>query len=367
MKTELILLPSPDSTHPMLPITKVSSEALDLIDMVLSQVVSQETRRVYNSRLIEFLRRRDSVERGVTGLTREGVGNHLTWMDEQGHGVSARNQALSACKLLAKEAEMRGLITGDAYRAIKLIEYVKQPGVRMGNWLSEEELVKFYLLPDRNTLGGLRDAVILGLLVGCGLRRTEAATITWDRYQERENRMVLVDLIGKGNRIRSVVVPEWVERDMNNWHEEMSKYGMGGPDQQILAGMPIKWGGDRAVEEKSKFREKISSERIWQIVKKYATKLELKRRLEEQTRTGVECSKHFVPKLSPHDLRRTLARLMYLAEADIVEIQLTLGHASVQTTQIYLGAMKLKLGRGKAAVDKIKLNFEKGEELNGVL
>jgi integrase len=42
-------------------------------------------------------------------------------------------------------------------------------------------------------------------------------------------------------------------------------------------------------------------------------------------------------KLSPHDLRRTCAKLCRKAGGELEQIQLLLGHASVQTTERYLG------------------------------
>src|ERR1700684_1933741 len=41
--------------------------------------------------------------------------------------------------------------------------------------------------------------------------------------------------------------------------------------------------------------------------------------------------------LAPHDLRRTCARLCHLAGGELDQIQFLLGHASVQTTEHYLG------------------------------
>lgn len=41
--------------------------------------------------------------------------------------------------------------------------------------------------------------------------------------------------------------------------------------------------------------------------------------------------------LAPHDLRRTCAKLCRRAGGDLEQIQLLLGHASVQTTERYLG------------------------------
>jgi integrase len=42
-------------------------------------------------------------------------------------------------------------------------------------------------------------------------------------------------------------------------------------------------------------------------------------------------------KISPHDLRRTCARLCHVAGGELEQIQFLLGHVSVQTTEQYLG------------------------------
>ena len=42
--------------------------------------------------------------------------------------------------------------------------------------------------------------------------------------------------------------------------------------------------------------------------------------------------------IRPHDLRRTCAKLCRSAGAELEQIQFLLGHASVQTTERYLGA-----------------------------
>jgi integrase len=49
-----------------------------------------------------------------------------------------------------------------------------------------------------------------------------------------------------------------------------------------------------------------------------------------------------IDKLAPHDLRRTCARLCYLAGGELDQIQFLLGHVSIQTTERYLGKQKLR-------------------------
>ena len=41
--------------------------------------------------------------------------------------------------------------------------------------------------------------------------------------------------------------------------------------------------------------------------------------------------------ISPHDLRRTYAKLAYKGNSPIDQIQLSLGHSSIMTTERYLG------------------------------
>lgn len=59
-----------------------------------------------------------------------------------------------------------------------------------------------------------------------------------------------------------------------------------------------------------------------------------------------------IGEIRPHDLRRTYAKLSRAGGAPLEQIQQTLGHASVQTTEKYLGS-KLELRRGQACGDFI--------------
>ena len=50
------------------------------------------------------------------------------------------------------------------------IPNVRQKGTRLGNWLTREQAKELLAVPDRPTLKGKRDYVIIALLVGCALR-----------------------------------------------------------------------------------------------------------------------------------------------------------------------------------------------------
>jgi integrase len=83
--------------------------------------------------------------------------------------------------------------------------------------------------------------------------------------------------------------------------------------------------------------EDLAPKAIWHIVKAAAK------------RAGIR-------DLAPHDLRRTCARLCHLAGGELEQIQFLLGHASVQTTERYLGC-KQKLSQ--AVNDNLGLELER--------
>jgi integrase len=62
----------------------------------------------------------------------------------------------------------------------------------------------------------------------------------------------------------------------------------------------------------------LSEAMLWEMVREYG------RRIEQD-------------QLAPHDLRRTTAKLCRANGRELEQIQLLLGHASVQTTERYLG------------------------------
>jgi integrase len=63
----------------------------------------------------------------------------------------------------------------------------------------------------------LRDRAILAVLLGCGLRRSEVAALTFGHVQQRDGRWCIVDLLGKHGRVRTVSMPTWVKVAIDAW------------------------------------------------------------------------------------------------------------------------------------------------------
>jgi len=94
-----------------------------------------------------------------------------------GLAPSTINDRLSAVRKLVEEARRNGMLGAEEAGSLTDVPNVRQAGLRLGNWLTREQARDLLQVPDRSTLGGKRDYVILALLVGCALRRQELASL----------------------------------------------------------------------------------------------------------------------------------------------------------------------------------------------
>jgi integrase len=63
----------------------------------------------------------------------------------------------------------------------------------------------------------MRDLAMIAILLGCGLRRAELASLRKDDIQIRQGHWAIVDLVGKGNHIRTDPMPIWVKAAVDRW------------------------------------------------------------------------------------------------------------------------------------------------------
>ena len=242
-------------------------------------------------------------------------------LEQKNLAPSTINVRLAAVRRLANEASDCGLLSPELAAGIHRVNGAKRLGIRIGNWLTTDQCRLLLHAPFQDTLGGKRDRAILSLLIGCGLRRAELVALKID-FQLREEHWVIVDLIGKGRHIRTVPVPSWAKRSLDDW-TQAAGITTGTIFRQVLRAGAV-WGGG------------ITPKAIWHVVKK------------EALRAGIE-------HLAPHDLRRSCARLCHQAGGELEQIQFLLGHASVQTTERYLGC---KQRLRNAVNDRIGLDDE---------
>lgn len=287
MTTETAIIP----THDIQPI----------YNLVLDGLNSAHSRRAYGKALDDFIAWYQA--EGKPGLSKATIQRYRVVLSESDLSSSSVNLRLSAVRKLAQEAADNGLIDQALANGIANVKGVKSQGVRAGNWLTLPQAQELISSPDVATFKGLRDRAILAVMVGAGLRRSEVATLEFRHIQQREGRWVFVDLVGKGNRVRTVPIPSWTKAALDAWT------GAAGIDSGFVF-RSIRKGG-------SLNGEAMTSQAVQDIVKFYAGRLRFD--------------------LAAHDLRRTFAKLAHKGGAGIDQIQLSLGHASIKTTERYLG------------------------------
>jgi integrase len=224
-------------------------------------------------------------------------------LQSSGLSSSTINLRLSAVKKLAAEALDNGLLDPTLAHGIGRVKGIKRAGVRVANWLTKEQAQAILNAPKAATLKGNRDLALLAVLIGCGLRRTEVSNMLFSHIQQRESRRLLVDLVGKGGRIRSVPMPSWCKNAIDAWTAAAGHYR----------------GFDLSRHEQPPRADRpLLAQNIMDAVIRYGAEIGSDR-------------------LAPHDLRRTFAKLAHGGHSPLEQIQLSLGHASIQTTERYLG------------------------------
>jgi site-specific recombinase XerD len=189
--------------------------------MVLDALTSLESKRSYGRSIKRFTTWLQS-ERPTTGFTKATVQAFRSYLIASGLASSTVNLYLTALRRLAGEATDNNLLLSEVAAGIGRVRGMRREGVRIGNWLTAKEAECFIAAPDVRTLKGRRDRALLAILVGCGLRREEAADLTVEHVQQRDGRRVIVDLMGKGRRVRSIPMPTWAKTAMDVWTEAAS-------------------------------------------------------------------------------------------------------------------------------------------------
>lgn len=269
--------------------------------LVLDAVPSPKSKRLYRQAVRDFLKWYQADAPGA--LSRAVVQRYRATLEARGLSASTVNVQMAAIRKLATEAADNGLLAPEVASGIARVKGAKRLGVRLGNWMSLEQAQALLSLPGQDTLKGVRDTALLAVMLGAGLRRSEVADLLVSHLQQREGRWIIVDLVGKHGRVRSIPIASWIKAAFDRW-TSVANISSGHLFRPVNK-------GDRLCGEQ------MTPQAVYNTVAAYAAQM------------GVT--------LAPHEMRRTFAQLARKADAPIEQIQLTLGHASIQTTERYLG------------------------------
>lgn len=219
-------------------------------------------------------------------------------MIERGDNPRSVNRRISALRTFYDFLIRCDLRTENPTSGLKSLRTAKN----LPKYVSEsatERLVEGLLDPDQDSFAARRDALVMLLLYFCGLRRSEVATLTWDRV-DLPGRTIRV--MGKGQKERIVPLVEPLADRLEQYLREYRETICSNDQNVVLLD--------------NQYRP-LGAGRIYTLV----------RRVLGQA--GVEGQR------SPHVLRHTFATHLLSRGASIKTIADLLGHASIATTQIY--------------------------------
>jgi len=224
-----------------------------------------------------------------TAIVRQKVGERFS--------VRTANYHLSALRGVLKECWRLGFISQDQFaRATDLARFKGNDSVA-GRALSQGELVSLFnaCLQDKSQ-AGTRDAAIIAVLYGTGLRRQELVDLNVGDFQDGT-----LTVKGKGNKIRLAYMVGEARTMLEKW---LAVRGNG-----LAMFVSISRTGVFGME-------RLTGRSISKILEKRAGEAE-------------------IPAFSPHDLRRSTATHLLDRGVDLAIVQKMLGHSNLSTTILY--------------------------------
>ena len=241
----------------------------------------------------------------LADLDADLIGGFLQHLEtERGNSVATRN---------ARRAALRSFFTYASYRAPDAIATISQvlaiPAKRtkttLVSFLTAPEAEALIAAPDTRTWLGRRDRLLLHLGIQTGLRVSDLINLRVGDLQLGPHSQL--ECVGKGRKQRVIPLQKNTVRLLTAWLAELPP-AREGPLFPTNSGTPL----TRAA--------------VGKLVTRHAA-------------TAAErCPSLTGKNVTPHTLRHTCAMSLLHAGIDTASIALWLGHASIQTTQIYLHA-----------------------------
>jgi integrase/recombinase XerD len=208
---------------------------------------------------------------------------------------------MCALKRVLREARKLELMDAQNYAAAVDLPSIKSSKKLRGRALSHQEIIALMdVCTNDPTPQGTRDAALIAILRGAGLRRAEVVKLELKDFNARTSAVEVRG--GKGDKDRLVYLPDEAIAVVEDWLTLRGRR----PGALLC---PIRKGGEIEYRKMTPF----------------AVLLILQKRAQE---AGVDS-------FSPHDFRRTFCSDLLDAGVDIVTVQKLAGHASPVTTSKY--------------------------------
>ena len=212
--------------------------------------------------------------------------------------VAYQNGLLSTAKKFTRFLKENDYIVSDPGRRVT---YAKEPKRLPRGVLTPSEARKIIQAPDTKTVIGYRDRTILEVLYSSAIRKEELNNLTLADVDYHDGFLRVIE--GKGKKDRIVPIGRIACRYLENYIESVRPTLITDPYNNHLF-LTLRGG-------------KFSKNVVWELIRKYARKARIKKNVH------------------PHTFRHSCATAMLKNKADIRTIQKLLGHASLDSTQVY--------------------------------
>lgn len=246
-----------------------------------------------------------------------------------GQSPRSRRVAVAAFRGFFGWAKRRGLVKRNP------AEYLEPPrgGRRLPTVASERTAEALLMQPDLNTFLGVRDATILTLLIGCGLRVSEVCALNeghllWGRDPDGRERLTL-KVHGKGSNER--LAPASAEARV------MLHAYLGHAERESMD--LVLDDGDKPLFVTTNRRDIPAH-----LYRGEARRIRIGAVQDMVFRHGRAAGLDD-KELHPHALRHLFGTLLAEQDVDIRTIQVLLGHRDISTTQIYTHLAMRKLNQ----------------------
>lgn len=236
-------------------------------------------------------------------ITEEKVREFRLWLNRQpGTAKDSMKRRTQNYYLIALRAFLKYLRKRDIPSlSPEKIELAKVPD-RHIDLISETELHRLLAAADGADERSLRDRAILELLFSTGLRVSELCALDSDLDLSRDDFSVR----GKGDKVRVVFLSDVAKEAVRAYVKVRTDM-----EPALFVSVP------RGKETKKRIPTRLTPRSIELLIKTYAAK------------AGI------TKKVTPHILRHSFATDLLSNGADLRAVQQLLGHASINTTQIY--------------------------------
>ncbi len=238
-------------------------------------------------------------------VKRPDITDYLMSQKDKGLTATSLSRNLVAIKMLFRYLTRERFIKEDVTSVIEAPKTWK----KLPDAISLEEIESLLAAPNLKSWQGIRDRAFLELMYATGIRVSEAAGL---RLIDLNMDVGYIKCIGKGQKERIVPLGRKAKEALKRYLEKV---------RPLLA----KKNSQEPSLILNRFGRKISRQSLWSLIKLYAKKARIKKRL------------------TPHTLRHSFATHILERGADLRIVQELLGHANIATTQIYTHISKDRL------------------------